>query len=492
MADPPAGRPKQTRVHNTREGNDEGSFGRKRPFEGHVLHRPYDGQLRGESMEPKRQKVGAHIQGEASYHADNLHNLAPTIIRPEPIASWSPSQPLQPSPKISSNYLNQPGLTSYDRIQASRIQNILSMRRSRVREFHQSPPPPTVPSRQPSELKPRPTIGPECEFSQESPPSSYRTPPSQFTTKVHARLPPPATVVSTPRRQQNSPVTADQIQGQRNPTRDSRSLAPESLVVVERLSAPRRQQATSVAVDRSHTQRDTTTLSQSLSPELPGVAESAYQMRRDRDAARCSPHDSAEPTRQKLYSQLRLIDLTSPKTYFVLPALPSISYLDIVYNYDADELEPYLKFLGSLQILEYKVGVKRLTTAQIAHGHDPKLYNDWLLSLLPIGRNNLQTFHSMKNPEKYDYSLLARCIRFAQSPAEKTFSWTVHPHHIALIMERSDEYGNARANEREEKVEARLKNRRIIDGMKKLFALVRPAETFEDYVGIQRKRVVRE
>jgi hypothetical protein len=163
-----------------------------------------------------------------------------------------------------------------------------------------------------------------------------------------------------------------------------------------------------------------------------------------------------------------------------------------MYNYDADDLEPYLKFLGSLQILEYKVVGKRLTTARITQGRDPKLYNDWLLSLLPIGRKEIQTFHSLKLPEKYDYSLLARCIRFAQSPVEKTFSWTVHPHHIALIMERTNEYGKARTNERKEKLEERLNNRRIIDGMKKLFALVRPEETFEEYVGIRRKRVVKE
>jgi hypothetical protein len=162
-----------------------------------------------------------------------------------------------------------------------------------------------------------------------------------------------------------------------------------------------------------------------------------------------------------------------------------------MYNYDADDLEPYLKFLGSLQILEYKVVGKRLTTARITQGHDPKLYNDWLLSLLPIGRKEIQTFHSLKLPEKYDYSLLARCIRFAQSSAEKSFSWTVHPNHITLIMERTDEYGKARTNEKEDKVEERLKNRRIIDGMKKLFALVKPAEIFEEYVGIRTKRVVK-
>jgi hypothetical protein len=491
MADTPASRTQKTRVHNTREGNHEGSKSRKRPFEGHRLHRPQNEQLLGDSMEPKRQKFDAHTQGEASCHAESLQILAHTIIQPELLASWSPPQPFRFPPKNSPNYLNQPGSMSYDQIQVSRIQNILSMRRSRVPKFNQSPPLPTMSSRQPSELNPKPTISPECQISHEPPPSSYRIAPSQFKTNVHTRLLPRAIAMSTPRRRQNSFVTADQNQTQRSSTRDSRPLSPESSASVEKISGPRRQQTNSVAADRSHAQRNTTIPSQSLSPELPGVAERAYQIRRERDAARCSPHDSAEPTHQKSLSQPRLIDPNSPKICFVPQTLPSISYLDIMYNYDADDLEPYLKFLGSLQILKYKVGGKRLATARIAHGHEPKLYNDWLLSLLPIGRKEIQTSHSLKLPEKYDYSLLARCIRFAQSPVEKTFSWTVHPHHIALIMERTNEYGKARTNERKEKLEERLNNRRVIDGMKKLFALVRPEETFEEYVGIRRKRVVK-
>jgi hypothetical protein len=451
IADTPASRTKKTRANNTGEGNHEGSKSRKRPFEGHGLHRPQNEQLLGDSMEPKRQKFDAHTQGEASCHAESLQILAYTIIQPELLASWSPPQPFRFPSKNSPNYLNQSGSMPYDQIQVSGIQNILSMRRSRVPQFNQSPPLPTMSSRQPSELNPKPTIRPECQISHEPPPSSYRTPPSQFTTNVHTRLPPRATVMSTPRRRQNSFVTADQNQ----------------------------------------TQRNTTISSQSLSPELPGVAERAYQIRRERDEARCSPHDSAEPTHQKSLSQPCLIDPNSPKICFVPPTLPSISYLDIMYNYDADDLEQYLIFLGSLQILDYKVGGKRLNTARITQGHDPKLYNDWLLSLLPIGRKETQTFRSLKPPEKYNYSLLARCIRFAQSSAEKTFSWTVHPNHITLIMERTDEYGKARTNEKEDKVEERLKNRRIIDGMKKLFALVKPAEIFEEYVGIRTKRVVK-
>jgi hypothetical protein len=489
MADTPASRTKKTRAHNTGEGNHEGSKSRKRPFEGYGLHRPQNEQLPRDSMEPKRQKFDAHTQGEASCHAESLQIFAYTIIQPELLASWSPPQPFRFPPKNSPNYLNQPGSMPYDQIQVSRIQNILSMRRSRVPQFNQSPPLPTMSSRQPSELNPKPTIRPECQILHEPPPSSYRTPPSQFTTNVHTRLPTRATVMSTPRRRQKSFVTTDQNQTQRNSTRDSRSLSPESPASVGKIPSPRRQQTNPVAADWGHAQRNTTIPSQSLSPELPGVAERAYQIRRERDAARCSPHDSAEPTHQKSLSQPRLIDPNSPKICFVPPTLPPISYLDIMYNYDADDLELYLKFLGSLQILDYKVGGKHLTTARITQGHDPKLYNDWLLSLLPIGRKETQTFRSLKPPEKYNYSLLARCIRFAQSSAEKTFSWTVHPNHITLIMERTDEYGKARINEKEDKVEERLKNRRIIDGMKKLFALVKPAEIFEEYVGIRTKLV---
>jgi hypothetical protein len=243
-------------------------------------------------------------------------------------------------------------------------------------------------------------------------------------------------------------------------------------------STLQRQQNDVVAQDGSQGQRNRTSFSQSLSPEFPGLAESVCRMREERDAARYTPDGPSEQTYQQMStsSGLQLTESNRTETCFVPPTLPSVSYLDIMYNYYADELKCYLKFLGSL------------TVTKLAHGYEPRLYNDWLLSLLPVSSKEIQIFRSLAPPKDYDYSLLARCIRFALSPAEKQFSWTVHPQHIALIMERTDEHGKVRTIERE--VEEKMKNRRIIDGMKRVFALVRLGKTFEEFLGLRRKCVV--
>jgi hypothetical protein len=255
-------------------------------------------------------------------------------------------------------------------------------------------------------------------------------------------------------------------------------------------STLQRQQNDVVAQDGSQGQRNRTSFSQSLSPEFPGLAESVCRMREERDAARYTPDGPSEQTYQQMStsSGLQLTESNRTETCFVPPTLPSVSYLDIMYNYYADELKCYLKFLGSLTVYEYKMYGKHPKVTKLAHGYEPRLYNDWLLSLLPVSSKEIQIFRSLAPPKDYDYSLLARCIRFALSPAEKQFSWTVHPQHIALIMERTDEHGKVRTIERE--VEEKMKNRRIIDGMKRVFALVRLGKTFEEFLGLRRKCVV--
>jgi hypothetical protein len=162
-----------------------------------------------------------------------------------------------------------------------------------------------------------------------------------------------------------------------------------------------------------------------------------------------------------------------------------------MYNYDTRDLKPYLKFLKSLHMHGYKADNKRHKTTQLAQGHDSKRYNDWLLSLLPAGGKEIPKFRSTAPPEEYDYSLLARCTRFAQSRSERRFSWTVHPVHIALIMERTNEYGKAITNERDEKtdedvnedVAVRNQKLRLLAGFRRVFAAVRPGEVLEDYLG---------
>jgi hypothetical protein len=162
-----------------------------------------------------------------------------------------------------------------------------------------------------------------------------------------------------------------------------------------------------------------------------------------------------------------------------------------MYNYDRTDLKLYLKFLRSLQMHGYKADNKRHKTTHLAQGHDPKLYNDWLLSLLPTGSKEIHKFRIMAKPEEYDYSLLARCTRFAQSRLERRFSWTVHPVHIALIMERTDGYGKAITNERDEKadedvdeeVAGRNQKLRLLAGFRRVFAAIRSGEVLEEYLG---------
>jgi hypothetical protein len=326
----------------------------------------------------------------------------------------------------------------------------MSMRRSGFPESHQSRSPPTAYPRQVHGLDsepiirrvdPKPTTHPEQKIAHQPPATSYRTPSLQFSTDTHPLLPHSAPVTSNSQRQQNDFVAPHRSQGQRN----------------------------------------TATVSQSFSPELLGVAGRVSQTRKERDVPRYILDGSSEQIHQQKSTSSRLQPTESNRsaTCFVSPTLPSISYLDIMYSYDSEEPKLFLKFLGSLTMYEYKQDSKRLTVTKFAHGHDPKLYNEWLLSLLPVSGKEIQTFRSLTPPKDYDYSLLARCIRFTLSPVEK----------IALIMERTDEYGQPRTDERE--MEEKLKNRRIIDGMKGVFALVRPAESFEEYLWVRQKRVVK-
>lgn len=63
-----------------------------------------------------------------------------------------------------------------------------------------------------------------------------------------------------------------------------------------------------------------------------------------------------------------------------------------------------------------------------------------LRSLVPIERG-VPTFRGLRTPATGDLSLLARCIRFAKSRAEEHACWAVHPKHIMLICEYTNNDG---------------------------------------------------
>jgi hypothetical protein len=175
MTDTPARRTKKPGARDTGVGEDEASNNRKRPLEGHRLIQPHDGQV---FVEPKRQKFNAQAQYEPNYYAEGLYNLAPTITEPEFIAFYSTLPLFQPPPQSTSNYLDQPGFMSYDPIQASSIQHLMSIRRSDVPEYHQSPSSPTAYLRQVHgldsepiirQVDPKPTIHPEQQIAYPAP-----------------------------------------------------------------------------------------------------------------------------------------------------------------------------------------------------------------------------------------------------------------------------------------------------------------------------------
>ena len=129
---------------------------------------------------------------------------------------------------------------------------------------------------------------------------------------------------------------------------------------------------------------------------------------------------------------------------FVPPNIPPLGFLNIMNNYDTANLNPYFEFLHSLRFPENEMS-QEVTAIQCQFHLPPahqEAFNKWLCSLLPAGEP-VPRLCSVLVPEPNDCSLLARCARYAQSYAEREVCWAIHPAHIALIMERTDQYGNA-------------------------------------------------
>jgi hypothetical protein len=437
-------------ARNAEADENEGSASRKRPFEGLGLYMPEDVQPWDGCNEPKRQEYDVHGQKEANYHAIGPPTADQTITKSEPGAYWNAAESSQFLPQIGLNYPNHPYIMSREHLQAARIHRVQSMKQSRVSEVHRNPllftTVPTQENRFNSEFRIRREHQTNCQPPLSSLP--YKPPPSQSTSSAHTYLPPQSEVMSAGRRWNINP---GRNKGQRNTTRDS----------------------------------------QSIPPEIQEVTVRTHQTRKERDLDRnsldrCSGHTTRQspPLHQPTTAD-------GTESNFVPLNIPSLSFLDIMYNYDRTDLKLYLKFLRSLQMHGYKADNKRHKTTHLAQGHDPKLYNDWLLSLLPTGSKEIHKFRIMAKPEEYDYSLLARCTRFAQSRLERRFSWTVHPVHIALIMERTDGYGKAITNERDEKadedvdeeVAGRNQKLRLLAGFRRVFAAIRSGEVLEEYLG---------
>lgn len=136
--------------------------------------------------------------------------------------------------------------------------------------------------------------------------------------------------------------------------------------------------------------------------------------------------------------------MTISEAQFVPPNIPTLGFLNIMNNYDTTNLSPYFEFLHSLRSPGNEmsqVGTVPRPHSRLPQAHQ-EAFSKWLCSLLPAGEP-VPRLCSVLVPEPNDYSLLARCARYAQSHAEREVCWAVHPAHIALIMERTDQYGIA-------------------------------------------------
>ncbi|KAI4708026.1 hypothetical protein J4E89_007145 [Alternaria sp. Ai002NY15] len=63
---------------------------------------------------------------------------------------------------------------------------------------------------------------------------------------------------------------------------------------------------------------------------------------------------------------------------------------------------------------------------------------DWVV---PNGAEAPELFREMPSPPPHVDSELARCVRFAQSDAQRRVNWRAHPTHVAEIIQRTNFYG---------------------------------------------------
>ena len=142
-------------------------------------------------------------------------------------------------------------------------------------------------------------------------------------------------------------------------------------------------------------------------------------------------------------------------TGFTPPKVPSVGIYNMMNNYDTRDIKQYLHYLLTLSAAKGKLGPKDMQYTQLQPEPYLREMNGWLLSLLPPYENKYM-FRSIPMPKEMDHTLLARCIRYAHSHAQQQLSWAVHPVHVALIAERTNEYGIALATPSVEKSSVRV------------------------------------
>jgi hypothetical protein len=132
--------------------------------------------------------------------------------------------------------------------------------------------------------------------------------------------------------------------------------------------------------------------------------------------------------------------VTREEPAFISPNVPTTGLLNVLSNYNHFDMVPYLDFVKYLGTPAAEVHQGDMVQSELAKVLRPKQYSEWLWSLLLV-KGGVPTFRGLRTPVADDLSLLARCIRFAKSRAEEHACWAVHPRHIMLICEYTNNYG---------------------------------------------------
>jgi hypothetical protein len=184
-------------------------------------------------------------------------------------------------------------------------------------------------------------------------------------------------------------------------------------------------------------------VSQSVSPEsqtLPSIEALSLLP--------TAPHSfSPEP-----HSFSNVMDDSAASARFVPPRVPNPGIYDTMHLYNPSNVRPYIHFLKSLEPSAGTLSAEDMKYTRLQPQPNHQEMNAWLLLLIPANERRV-LLNTFQIPPADDCNAIARCIRYANSHAQKKLSWCLHPVHVALIAERTNEYGIAIVAPKEEKDE---------------------------------------
>jgi hypothetical protein len=137
---------------------------------------------------------------------------------------------------------------------------------------------------------------------------------------------------------------------------------------------------------------------------------------------------------------------------FVPPRVSNPGIYDINHVNNPSDVRPYIHFLTSIEPPAGSLSAADMQYTRLQPEPNPQEMNAWLLSLIPAHERRV-LLNTFQRSAADDCTAIARCIRYANSYAQKKLSWCLHPAHVALTAERTNEYGIAIVAPKEEKDE---------------------------------------